>query len=135
MSEIITTEDLNNMKDVFIEAMKKNFKNDGEISPVAIIISHDGQPNFIPTPYRDLDEKRMMMEGVRAICQKVDAIALFLINEAWIKQVDKNDKATIEKADKEGISSFDDKKEVAMMIFETKLTSQIISFDLDRVNM
>ena len=73
-----------------------------------------------------------MMEGVRMICEKEDAIALFLINEAWIKEVHKDDKETIKKADKDGVSSFEDKKEVAMMIFETKLKSEIIQFDIDR---
>ncbi|HWY10234.1 MAG TPA: hypothetical protein VN026_02860 [Bacteroidia bacterium] len=134
---MITTADLNKIKDTLLENMKENFKNDGEIYPVVIVITPNGDMHLIATPYSNQQEKNEMMNEVMTMCKNLDAIALFLINEAWIKKIKVEDynKFTKEMDDKnKRISDYDDKEEVAMMMFETKLHCETIMFELDKVN-
>jgi hypothetical protein len=134
---MITTADLRKVKDTLIEGMKTNFKNDGNIFPVVIVIGPSGSLTPIPTPYRTHEEKAFMMNIVRVICKKTDAIAVAVITEAWIKTVNKEDsKKFMEemKASGKTVSDYGDKKEVAVIMFETKLTGETITFDMDRDN-
>jgi hypothetical protein len=134
---MITTADLNRLKESLTEGMKINFKNDGKLMPVAIVIAPDGKMTHIVTPYENQEEKALMMNAVRAICKNVDAIAVGVINEAWIRMVKKEDsKKALDEMKETGkrVSDYDDKKEVAFLMFETKLTGESITFDIDRTN-
>ena len=132
----ITTVDLNKIKESLVDKMKLNFKNSGSILPVVFIIAPNGDLTIIATPYTSHEEKDFMMNTVRQMCKRVDAIAVCIINEAWVRIA----KGSLKEAEKEmkdagkRISDYDDKKEVALMMFETKLTGETIMFDMDRTN-
>ncbi len=137
MEKIITTADLSKVRDTLVKGMIQNFKNDGEIFPTAIIIDPKGKMTIIGTPYTNQNEKNQMMGAVESQCKKVDAIALFLISEAWVRAIKTEDYAkTLKEMEDKGkrVSDYDDKKEVAILIFETKLTTETITFEIDREN-
>lgn len=129
------SEKLNKLKEATIESIKNNFKRDKQIFPVCIIVEPDGKTQFIGTPFRNLEEKKVMMGYVKDTCKKVKAIAVFIINEAWVRKTTPEQfKQFNEEFKKTGkrISEYDDKKEVAMMIFETNTSSTLFMFDIDR---
>ena len=133
----ITTTDLHKIKESLLESMKINFKNNGKLFPVVFIIAPDGEMTVIGTPYTSQEEKNLMMGMVRSKCKEVDAIAVCIVNEAWIRKVTPEEyKKFQEEFAKTGkrISGYDDKKEVALMMIETKLTGETIAFDIDRSN-
>lgn len=128
-------EKLNKLKEATIESIKANFKRDKQVFPVCIIVEPDGKTQFIGTPFRNLEEKKVMMGYVKDTCKKVNAIAVFIINEAWVRKTTPEQyKQFNEEFKRSGkrISEYDDKKEVAMMIFETKTSSTLFMFDIDR---
>lgn len=134
MIKMITTEELNKIKEDFIVSMKYNFKRDGQLFPIASIIAPDGKMTIIGTPYSTHEEKAVVTDYIIKTCKELDAIALFIINEAWVRV----SKGSLEEAEKEmkdagkRISDYDDKKEVALIVFETKFTTETTFFDIDR---
>lgn len=137
MAKLITTEDLNKIKESNIESMKINFKRDGNLFPVVMIIAPDGGMTIIGTPYTSNKQKTKMMNEVKDMCKKIDAISVIIINEAWMKSVKKEDydKYVNEmKVTGKRVSDYSDKKECAIVIFETKFTNECVTFDIDRTN-
>jgi len=133
----ITTADLQKTKESLLESMKKNFKNDISILPAVFIIAPNGEMTIIPTPYRNQNEKDAMMGAVRQLCKKINAVAVCIINEAWVRAIKSEDYDKVLKDMKETgkrISDYGDKKEVTLMMFQTKELSETITFDMDRVN-
>ena len=133
--EAITTEKLNEIKEKLINAMKVNFKRDGGLDPVALLVSQEGEMAIVPTPYTNNNEKQLMIEGIKFVCKETKPAAVVMINEAWIKQIDKKDKGAFERELKEtgkSIKDYDDKKEIAIMMFETAQGHEMINYDIDR---
>ncbi len=130
----MTREDLNAIRETFIGGMKQNFKQDGTIYPVSIIVSGNGKLTIIKMPFADNEEKQLVFSGLRRLIVELDAVAIFLINEAWtvVRQEDYSRLMKEMRESGKQIKDLDDKKEVAMMIFETKLTTETIIFDLDK---
>ncbi len=134
---LITTSDLNKIKESILAGMKINFKNDGEISSMVIIIHPDGIHTYIQALYTTHAEKNIMLNVVKDVCKSVDAVAVITISEAWVKTVKPEEYKNLVKQMKETgakISDFSDKKEVALMMYETKFTGQTITFEMDRAN-
>lgn len=135
----ITTEELNKIKENLLNSMKTLFKRDKGLDPVTILVSQDGQLAFVPTPFRTHIEKQMMVEGIKLVCQKTNPAAVVTINEAWFKQMKGGEKEAREfekelKDTGRSVSDYDDKKEVAIMMFETADGHEMIIHDIDRVN-
>ncbi len=131
----ITTEEINQIKEVTIRMMKQNFKNDGKLFPVIMALEANGKMTYIGTPYRNQEEKKLTINYAKEICKKINAVAFFMINEAWVRKLTPEQaKQYSEEFKKSGkrISEYDDKKEVAIMVFETKTSSTLIMFDIDR---
>lgn len=131
----ITNEQVEKIKQTNLELMKSNFKRDKELYPTVMILEPNGNLQVIGTPYRSQEEKSAMMYAVKQTCKKVNAIAVFIINEAWVRKTTPEQfKKFNEEFKRSGkrISEYDDKKEVAMMIFETKTSSTLFMFDIDR---
>lgn len=131
----ITNEQVEKIKQTNIELMKSNFKRDKELYPTVMILEPNGNLQVVGTPYRNQQEKDYMMGFVKETCKKVNAIAVFIINEAWVRKTTPEQfKKFNEEFKNTGkrISEYDDKKEVAMMIFETKTSSTLFMFDIDR---
>lgn len=131
----ITQEQVEKIKQTNIEMMKANFKRDKQLFPTVMILEPNGKLQVIGTPYRNQQEKVLMMNMVKYTCKKVNAVAVFIINEAWVRKTTPEQfKKFNEEFKKSGkrISEYDDKKEVAMMIFETKTSSTSFMFDIDR---
>lgn len=131
----MTEQDINKIKEKNIEMMKVNFKNYKTLYPVCIVIEPNGNFQAIGTPFKNQQEKNYMMNEVKNTCKKVNAVAIFIINEAWVRKTTPEQyKKFQEEFEKTGkrISEYDDKKEVAMMMFETKTSSTLFMFDIDR---
>lgn len=131
----ITTEEINRIKDVTINMMKQNFKNDGKLFPVIMALEANGKMTYVGTPYRNHEEKKATINYAKLLCKKINAVAFFMINEAWVRKVTPEQmKEYSEEFKKSGkrISDYDDKKEVVIMVFETKTSSTLIQFDIDR---
>lgn len=127
--------DIQKIKESNIQSMKEAFKRDKKLFPVCIIVEPNGKVQYIGTPFKTHEEKDIMMNYVKDTCRKVKAIAVFIITEAWLKKIKKEDyEKVIEDMRKTGkrVADYGDKVEVAMMIFETKTSSENIIFDIDR---
>jgi hypothetical protein len=132
---MITTDEINRIKEVNINMMKQHFKDDGKLFPISMVLEPNGKLQCIGTPYESQEQKTYMMNKVKEICKEVKAVAVFIINEAWIRKVTPEQYEQYEKELKrtgKRVSEYGDKQEVAMMLFETKTLSQLITFDIDR---
>ena len=85
---MMTTIELNKIKESLLNSVKNNFKKDGRLDPVMILIGQDGQLAFISTPYTNNIEKQMMINGVKSVCKETNPAAIAMINEA--KMMPKN---------------------------------------------
>jgi len=129
------TQTLNKLKENTIETMKQNFKKDGKLYPVVMVIDDKEQMHYIGTPYTNHEEKKQMMTFVKDYVKDKKAIAIFIINEAWVRKIKVEDhQKVMEEMKKSGkrISDYDDKQEVAILVFETKTSSTIFQFEIDR---
>jgi len=132
---MVTKEEISRIKNVNIETMKQHFKRDGKLFPVIMAIGSDGKMTLVGTPYSTQEEKMIMLSYAKKLCKEINAVAFFMINEAWVRKVNPEQyKKYIEELNKTGkrVSEYNDKKEVAVMVFETKTSSTMFMFDIDR---
>ena len=124
-------------KKVIVETMVQNFREDQLVSPVALIITRKKEIIPVMMQFENDFEKDLVMGSVKVLCQQHDAIALALITEAWVVYAKTEDKDEMLKRREEagGIVNLPDRKEVVCMIFETKLTTHNVIFDIDRQKM
>jgi len=134
---MINSDDIKKIKEVIINMMKQNFKADGKLFPVIMALEPNGKMTYVGTTYTNQEEKKKTLEYAKELCAKINAVALFMINEAWIKKIKPEDyeniMADMKKTGKR-ISDYGDRGEIGMMLFETKTSSQMITFDIDRTN-
>jgi hypothetical protein len=132
---MIKTEEINRIKDVTISMMKQNFKNDGKLFPVIMALEASGKMNYIGTPFRNQEEKMQTLRYAKELCKKINAVAFFMITEAWfMKATPEEYKKYIEELQRTGkrVGDYNDKKEVVILLFETKTSSTTYTFDIDR---
>ena len=104
------------IKESLIDKMKEVFFKLGSIEPMGIVVDKDGTIAFVPMPYKDNTEKKIMTDLLKNICRRHTPAAVCIVNEAW------------------AVKNVDNKKEIAMMIFETNFNKEMICFDIDRKN-
>lgn len=134
---MITIEKINEQKEAFIGAMKQNFINDGKLHPIVIILDSKLKPHIVSTPYKTKLEHKVMMEAMRGFCKKLNAVAIMIINEAYTLDIPKeNQDEFMNEYKKSGLEleNHPNRKEIATMIFETKLSHEAIVFEVDRTN-
>lgn len=136
MRATMTITELNTIKEELVESMKSVFKKDKSLEPMAIMIGQDGKIGFMPMPFRDHQEKQNMINGLKAVCRNLNPAAVVIIHEAWILVVDKNDKEGIKKVEdlaKSGksVKDLDGRKESVVVMFETFLGHEMITYDID----
>ena len=132
---MVDVKELNKIKDTLLSKMKELFKKDGKIDSMGIVVDKDGTVAFVPMPYRDNQEKLIMIDGLKSICRKHSPAAVVIINEAWsvVRPQDDFNKFKDElKSTGKSIKDLPDKKEIAIMFFETNFNQEIISFDIER---
>lgn len=118
------------VKSNILDAVKVNFKRDKKIDSVALIIDKNGLLHPIGTPFANQEEKLATIQFIKDYCVEIEAVALFLINEAWKRKTPKKDWNS--STEYKRVSEYEDKQECVMVNFETQLYGEIICFDIDR---
>jgi hypothetical protein len=137
---MITVTELNKIKESLLNGMKENFKQEGSLEPITILVGQDGEMAIISTPYTNQTEKRLMIGGVKQMCKQMNPAAIAMINEAWMATIPKGSKSDQEKFQKElkesgkSVKDISGRKECAVMIFETAYSHEMIIRDIDKVN-
>lgn len=132
---MIKTEEINRIKEANIEMMKQHFKKDGKLFPVIMAIEANGKITYVGTPYTNQEEKMKTLQYAKELCKKINAVAFFMINEAWVRKVNPEQyKQYLEELKKTGkrVSEYGDRQEVAIMVFETRTSTMMYKFDIDR---
>jgi len=134
---MITVTELNKIKESLLNGMKENFKKEGSLEPIMILVGQDGKLAIVSTPYTNQTEKRLMIGGVKQMCKQMNPAAIAMINEAWMAMIPKGEREKFEKELKDSGKSVKDvvgRKECAIMIFETAYSHEMIIRDIDKVN-
>ena len=132
--------DLNKVRERWIDSAKMLFKRDKYLDSVALILAGNGDLFACKLVFESKEEKANCIRAVRKMCAEHNAVAVCLINEVWAMTVPRV-------KCEEGIQEYQrrggdlnkeefkgDRKERVLICFETKLTAESISFDIDRKN-
>lgn len=125
-------EELNKTKEHIIASARKNYSNDGQLAPCALVIDTDGSIHPFIADYKTHDDKQIFIDKIKSICASMNAIAVAFISEAYKKKVTPHELAKFKKGDLENDS---EAKEVAIITFETIFNeTESITFDMDKQN-
>ena len=119
--------DTNEFRDKMIDAAKDNFNKDGEARPMAIFLKSNNQLIMMPLSMGDQSDKDEIASVIKLVCKKDSIVAMVLIWEAWMV---KREKENFNK--REIPSTAEDRQEILMITYETKLISQIHTWDILR---
>lgn len=108
--------------------MQTNYKNDGYLTPVAIVVDGKGEATFISTPYTCKEEKEAYLFFLKLYCKKHNAVAVYLINEATQAVATKEN---LKQYKTNGISGCTDTQDVAILVMETREENSITVFEAD----
>jgi hypothetical protein len=117
------------VKSNILNAVKENFRRDKKIDSVALIIDKNGLLHPIGTLFSNNEEKLATIQFIKDYCIEIEAVALFLINEAWKRKTSRKD---WKEQEYKSVSEYEDKEECVMVNFETQLYGETICFDIDR---
>ena len=139
--------DINLLRKTFIEAIimgvKIRFKKDGYIQSIGILLYKDGTHKFISPPIPNgvdvLKDPHNYMEfyykSLKEICHKTKPIAIAVISESYAVDNDDLTKEDLEDMIRENGGSLEGLpgiKDLAVINFETTLTREAITFEIDR---
>jgi hypothetical protein len=128
-------EELNKIKEMLFTTMKETFKKNGEVLPMAVIIKQDRELSYYPMRFTNQLEKQIMTQQIKMMCQQLNPLAVAIMQEAWMAKVDKKDADALRKEMAEkgiGVKDLENKKEIAMLLFETSAGNEMISCDIER---
>ena len=136
---MISTEMINKVKDSMIDRVKENFKKDGHIVPVAILLYEDGSGEAVATAFGSKEEREAFAESLRKRCAKKKPIVIALIEEAHSIRI-LNDRRADYLDDKgylrEGIdrpSKSAESVDIIVISFETPFTSEAVVIETSSV--
>lgn len=130
----ITEKQLDNWKESMIGAMKENFYNDGSLSACAMIYGMNGKHKIYSIAFETEKDKENFNEFIRDEIKSSGALAYIFISEAWATSYKKEDIEKYKNPDGtyKKPSKSTDRIEVVMVVFETSLKNEAITFQIDR---
>jgi hypothetical protein len=74
---------------VHADYARKKLLHVGELAPLAVVHSSDGNVVWMPLPFSDADDRQIAWLTVRMASLAYDAIAIAVIVEAWTRKVER----------------------------------------------
>ncbi len=76
-------ENASELLDVIVKRAIINLKKQKTFPSVVVILSEKGT-DLLPFSFKDAEEKRMLILGIRAFAEQVNAIGIFVAMDTWI---------------------------------------------------
>lgn len=124
---ITTNEKLNHI----VEKTRDIFKKDEYIQPITFLFDKDNNGTVLHGfDFSNDITKDMFSFVIKKICNEKQIVELFLVVESWVKEFKCNKESFEDEYEDfkdrgKRVSEYDDKKEVIMILHETKLSSDL----------
>lgn len=127
----MTQEEIENFKTIFVKTTKKQFKEQGELRPYAMLMNENFE--IFPVLMPDPESTKQVAMAIRALCKWHKCVVCCIALELWTYQVPESTTALSDflKIGKK-VSELPEKKEGVTMYMETLAGAEQFLYDIER---